>query len=85
MRTTISLDEQLLKEAKLIAVASHKTLSEVVADSLRETIARRRANSPRKRIKLHTFKGEGIQPGVDMSSYSALLDFMDDYDGRPGR
>jgi hypothetical protein len=78
MRTTITLDEHLLREAKIIAAASGKTLSEVVEDSLRESLARRSASTPRKRIKLHTFKGDGLMPGVDLNNNADLLDLMED-------
>jgi hypothetical protein len=84
MRTTISIDENLLREAKIIAAASDKTLSDVVSDALRESILRRRA-TPKKRIKLITSGGQGLQPGVDASSNAALLDAVDEYDAFPGR
>jgi hypothetical protein len=78
MRTTISLDDHLLREAKIIAASSGKTLSEVIEDSLRESLARRKANAPRRRINLPTFKGTGLMPGVDLNNSAALLDLMEE-------
>ena len=78
MRTTINLDEHLLRETKLIAAASGKTLSEVFEDLVRESLARRNASPPRKRVKLHTFKGTGLMPGVDLNNSAALLDLMEE-------
>ena len=40
MRTTIRLDDQLLAEAKKYAAESGRTLTDVLADALRETLAR---------------------------------------------
>jgi len=78
MRTTISLDDHLLREAKIIAASSGKTLSEVIEDSLRESLARRKATAPRRRINLPTFKGTGLMPGVDLNNNAALLDLMEE-------
>jgi len=78
MRTTITLDDHLLREAKMVAASSGKTLSEVVEDSLRESLARRNASTPRRRVKLHTFKGDGVMPGVDLNNSAALLDILEE-------
>jgi len=80
MRTTIRLDDELLKEAKRAAAASGRTLTELVEDSLRESLARRQSTKGRKRVVLTTFKGDGLQPGVDLDNSVALLDLMDRYD-----
>ena len=55
-----------------------KTLSEVIEDSLRESLARRKATAPRRRINLPTFKGTGLMPGVDLNNNAALLDLMEE-------
>ena len=84
MRTTIRLDDELLTEVKAVAAKSGKTLNEVVADSLRETLARRKAMAGRKRVELPVFRGGGgVMPGVDLNNSAALLDLMDGLDDRP--
>lgn len=80
MRTTIRLDEQLLKDAKRAAVESGRTLTQLIEDSLREALARRRTAGQRKRVVLPTFKGNGIMPGVDLNNSAALLDIMEGLD-----
>jgi hypothetical protein len=77
MRTTIRLDDDLLREAKRHAVATGRTLTAVIEDALRETLSRRRQRGSRPRIKLRTVGGSGTQPGVDLDDSSALLDLMD--------
>lgn len=80
MRTTIRLDDELLGEAKSAALASGKTLNQMIEDALREALARRRAGKTRKRVTLPTFKGDGVLPGVDLNDSGSLLDLMDEWD-----
>jgi hypothetical protein len=79
MRTTIRLDEELLKEAKSAAAASGRSFTELVADALRETLSRRKPE-PRKPVKLHTYGQGGLRPGVDINDSAALLDLMEGLD-----
>ena len=78
MRTTITIEDSLLQKAKKISRQRRCSLREVIEDSLRAALAKahkaRRAE-PSKRLK--TFKGSGVQPGIDLSSSSALLDAME--------
>lgn len=76
MRTTIRIDDQLLREARQAAASSGRTLSELIEGALRETLARRRAMKGRERVGLPTFKGRGLRVGVDLDDSAALLDFM---------
>lgn len=77
MRTTIRLDERLLAEAKKVAADSGRTLTAVLEDALRESLARRQAAPRRKPIRLKTFRGDGVQPGIDLDDSAALLDAME--------
>ena len=74
MRTTVRLDEHLLSQAKKLAAESGRTLSAVLEDALRETLARRRTRTRTKPIRLKTVKGDGALPGVDLDNSSSLLD-----------
>ena len=77
MRTTIRLDERLLAQAKKYAAESGRTLTSVLADALRETLARRQAPGKRKPIRLRTVKGSGVRPGVDLDETASLLEHME--------
>jgi predicted transcriptional regulator len=77
MRTTIRLDEHLLAEAKKFAAESGRTLTSVLEDSLRDTLARRSARPKRIRVRLKTVKGDGVRPGVDLNDSAALLEAME--------
>ncbi len=76
MRTTVRLDEHLLAEAKSHAAASGTTLTAVLEQALRESLARRSAAAPAKRTRLKTFRGGGVRAGVDLDDSASLLDVM---------
>ena len=77
MRTTVRLDERLLSQAKRLAAESGRTLTAVLEDALRETLARRRTRARTKPVRLKTVKGGGARPGVDLDDSSSLLDLME--------
>lgn len=76
MRTTVDFPDDLLQEAKERAARERRSLSEVVADAVRNGFARG-AEAKRAPVKLTTFRGEGVQPGVDLDDSAALLDLME--------
>jgi hypothetical protein len=77
MRTTIRIDDQLLREVKQVAARSGKSLTAVIEDALRESVAKRRELENRKPVRLTTFTGGGLQPGVDLDDSAGLLDLME--------
>jgi Arc/MetJ family transcription regulator len=81
MRTTIRLDDDLLARAKRAAAERGTTLTALIEDALRRTLAPRSA-SDRSRPPLPTVRGDGLQAGVDLDDTAALLDRMDARDGR---
>lgn len=72
MRTTLNLNEQLVRRAKKVAAERGTTLTAIIEDALREKLARP-APQAKKRRTLHTFKGDGLQPGVDLSRIAAVF------------
>ena len=77
MRTTVRLDPHLLTEAKKRAAASGTTLTALLEQALRESLARRDAKATARPLRLKTFKGNGLRAGVDLDDSAALLDLMD--------
>jgi hypothetical protein len=82
-RTTITIDEDLLADVKAEASRSGRTFSELVADALRERLARRQPiNRPqRARLPVDTTVSGGLRPGVDLDNNAALRDVLDDDEG----
>ena len=77
MRTTVRLDDHVLAAAKKLAAESGRTLTAVLEDALRESLARRTVREKRTRVRLKTVGGDGVRPGVDLDDTAALLDLME--------
>lgn len=77
MRTTIRMDDALLRQAKEYAARTGTTLTRVIEDAVRELLARRTTRRVRDPVHLPTFDGQGLQPGVDLDDTAELIDLMD--------
>jgi hypothetical protein len=77
MRTTVRLDDDLLKEAKVRAAEQGITLTQLIDESLRERLATRPRGKRRKPFRLPTYGKGGTRPGVDLSDNRATRDLMD--------
>lgn len=77
MRTTVRLDERLLREAKAFAARERRTLTAVIDDALRQLLSRKAARRTRTPVELITFRGNGLRPGVDLDDTAALTDLME--------
>jgi len=77
MRTTIRLDDDLLRRAKRRALETNRTLNAVVEDALRAALAgpSRRVSEPP--FDLPVSGGGGLQPGIDLDNTAGLYDLMD--------
>ncbi len=78
MRTTIRLDDQLLARAKEHAARTSRTLTAVIEDALRRALADASRSPDRPVPVFPTFRGDGLQPGVDLDDSAALLERMDE-------
>ena len=76
MRTTVRMNDALLRDAKRVAAEDGLTLTAVLENAVREMLERRRTLGRGKRMPLPTFTGRGLQPGVDLDDTAALLDHM---------
>lgn len=85
MRTTIKLDDELLKEVKGVAARSGRSMNDVIEDAIRESLARRKPSHAVQRFETPVFQGDGVMPGVDLANSAALLDLMEEADANSGR
>lgn len=77
MRTTVSIDDELLESAKRRAAERGKTLGQVVEDALRRELAA--LASPAHRPTVPVFRGgTGPRPGIDLTSNRALHEALDE-------
>lgn len=75
-RTTVTLSDDLLRNAKQFAAKHGVTLSEFVAEAMRIRLLQ--ADEARKRVRLPTFKSGGVRPGIDLRSNAAVQEVMDE-------
>jgi metal-responsive CopG/Arc/MetJ family transcriptional regulator len=76
VRTTITIDEHLLDEVRKRAAERRQTVSQVIEESVRETLLRHRDNA-RAPFRVRAFFSAGYQPGVDLDDNAGLLDLID--------
>jgi len=81
MRTTLTIDSEVLAEFKKRAAETHRTLSGLIEDALREHLSRGRDQLATKQLDFPIVGGDGVAPGVDLTSNAALADFVDGADG----
>ncbi len=83
MRTTVSIDDQLLAEAKAVAARSGRTLGAVIDDALRLAMARPGGPAERpERVSLPVHGAKGLRPGVDLDDRAAIAELLDENDPR---
>ena len=76
MRTTIRINDDLLKRAKKQAADEGRTLTSLVEDAL-VLILSKPKTSRRKRVKLPVSKATGgVLPGIDLNRSSDLEEVM---------
>ena len=80
MRTTIRLDDQLLRDAKQLAARTGRTLTAVIEDALRRMLARPKEAKKPKQIRLPRADLGELRPGVNLDNNAELLDLMDETD-----
>lgn len=79
MRTTLDLDDELIKAVKKAAAESGRTMTDIVEQSLRETLLRSTAPKKPYRLRLPIVRGRR-PPAVDLNDRDALYDFMEGLD-----
>jgi post-segregation antitoxin (ccd killing protein) len=80
MRTTIRLDDKLLRDAKLHALNTGQTLTAVIEAALRQHLTLSRQLEEQPAVELVTYGAHGVQPGVDLDNSADLLDLMERHD-----
>jgi hypothetical protein len=83
MRTTVRLDEALLRQAKSAAARDGETVTALIERGLRLVLAssRRRERPAAVTIPVSRAKG-GTRPGVNLDDSDAVLDVLDNLDRR---
>jgi hypothetical protein len=80
MRTTISIQDSLLKEAKRQAAKDNCSLGDIVNDALRARLVEdsRLHESVAEDRPLRTYGRSGLRRGIDLDDNAALSEAMDE-------
>jgi hypothetical protein len=83
MKTTVEISDALLRAAKRMAAERNMTLRTIIETALRrhlETTAEEARARPR--LRRHSFRGRGLQPGVAESDWATIRERA--YESRGG-
>ena len=75
MRTTVDVNDELLRAVKVYAANERMTLKAAFERALRGLLADPAADADAPPIPV--FGGQGVQPDVDLTDSAALRDIMD--------
>ena len=76
MRTTLNLDDGLMRSIKRRAAESGRTLTSLVEEAIRALLDRETGSAPDYRLHWVVVEG-GARPGIDLSDRETLMDLMD--------
>jgi hypothetical protein len=76
MRSTVSIDDEVLRAAKRRAADEGRTLGELITEALRERLSRRKETGREPYSAVTAGKG-GPLPGVDITNNAGVRDLMD--------
>jgi hypothetical protein len=81
MKTTIEISDSLLEEAKKLAAKEGTTVRAFVEQGLRRIVTERKSKGV-FRLRKASFKGKGLQTGVEDGSWERIRERI--YQGRGG-
>lgn len=77
MRTTIRIDDELLRRLKVKSAETGRSVGDLIEDAVRLALDRE-SGSRRRLERFTTFGSKGVMPGVDLTSNAAMRDTMDE-------
>jgi hypothetical protein len=78
VRTTLSIADDVLAAYRRLAAESHRTLSAVIEEGLRELAARREAADAEVSGHFTIVGGEGLRPGITLDDNAGLREILDE-------
>jgi hypothetical protein len=77
MRTTVTIDDQVFRDAKQQAAREGRTLGDLITEALRARLALRHARAEEP-YRVLTYGQGGPHPGIDITNNAAVRDLMDE-------
>ena len=78
MRTTVTIDDHLYEEAKVLAARSHGSVGSVISEALRRFVAESNSVDAEELPVLPRWSGGPVKPGIDINDTSAVLAMLDE-------
>ena len=79
MKTTVEIPDELLSQVKAQADRDGTTVRALIEEGLRSVLSSRKSTRP-FRLKKASFRGKGLQPGVEGGSWETIRELI--YEGR---
>jgi len=76
MRTTLDIDDSVLRQAKKLAAEENKSLTRIIEEALREKLAPKPRSGKRFKLRLLTKAGRLI-PGTNLADRDLLYERME--------
>jgi plasmid stability protein len=76
MRTTLNLDDDLMRTLKSRAAETGRTMTELIEEAIREMLAQPREQSGKREFPWVTVQGR-VRPGIDITDRDSLLEAME--------
>jgi len=80
MKTTMDISDGLLAEAKRLAAKKRITFRALMESALREKLESERSTAKPFKLRKHTFRGKGLQPGLTEGNWGEIRERI--YEGR---
>jgi hypothetical protein len=78
-RTSLRLDEDLMKSLKQYALDNDMTMTDAIDRAVRNLVAMGSSSSDEKPFKMLVYHGKGgMHPGIDPTSNASMLDAIDE-------
>ena len=77
MRTTLNLDDELMRTVKRRAAESGQTMTQIIEAALRDMLRRPSPDELGTEFRWVTVRGR-VRPGVDIADRDSLLEAMED-------
>lgn len=78
MRTTVTIDDHLYEEAKVLAARTQGSVGSVISEALRRFLAESNSGEDPELPELPRWRGGPVKAGIDINDTSAVLGMLDE-------
>jgi hypothetical protein len=78
MRTTLDIDDVVLRRTKQLAASQGRTLTSVIEEALRTMLTTADTTPTAVDVSLPTFGGDGVRVGIDLARWDTVRDAVHD-------